>query len=323
MRSLVPAVAVVAALALAGCSSSGDTSSEAPSDADSSIGATEPGMPGRLGGGDDAAGAAADRDIATDSLLAGQAVIVTASVALEDADPQRTRDRVTALATTYGGRLADEASFTDRPDITARIHLVLRVPADRLDALVDQLRTLTTVVESHRTSEDVTLQVVDINARVKSRQAALDRLRTFLTQTQDIDTLVRVESELADREAELESLLAQQKYLADQTAMSTLTVTIAAPTEKPSEAGFLSGLEDGWDAFVSALRVGATALGAVLPFAAVLAVIGVPIWLTVRRRRRPAFAGPTDSPGDGAADGPTGGAAGGPTVGATDGEPTP
>jgi hypothetical protein len=50
------------------------------------------------------------------------------------------------------------------------------------------------------------------------------------------------------------------------------------------DAGFLTGLRNGWEGLVSVLVVGATVIGAVLPFAVVLAVLGVPLWLLLSGR---------------------------------------
>mgnify|MGYP006181480377 CR=1 FL=1 len=45
----------------------------------------------------------------------------------------------------------------------------------------------------------------------------------------DIEDLLRYEQQITQREAELQSLKAQQSYLADQTSMSTVTVYLSTP----------------------------------------------------------------------------------------------
>jgi hypothetical protein len=59
--------------------------------------------------------------------------------------------------------------------------------------------------------------------------------------------------------------------------------------------GFLTGLAGGWTAFVAAIVVALTVLGALLPWAI---AIGVPVFLVVwwLRRRRPAPAPPAATP---------------------------
>ena len=52
------------------------------------------------------------------------------------------------------------------------------------------------------------------------------------------------------------------------------------------DSGFLAGLAAGWNGLKSTVVAVATVVGAVLPFAGVALLIGVPVWLLVRRMRR-------------------------------------
>jgi Domain of unknown function (DUF4349) len=115
------------------------------------------------------------------------------------------------------------------------------------------------------------------------------RIRTLLAHATKISDIVAIEGELSQRESDLESLEAQLKSLDDQVDLSTLTVSLnaqGAPKPKPHDnTGFVAGLSNGWDAFVTSLVAVATVLGALLPFLLVLAVIGLPGLVLWRRRR--------------------------------------
>ncbi len=103
--------------------------------------------------------------------------------------------------------------------------------------------------------------------------------------------VIALESQLAQRQADLESLLAQQQSLADQTAMSTISVDVSRtpdtaqePRRYDDQAGFVTGIQQGWDAFTTFVVGAGHALGVALPlgsFFALLAFIG---WVVVRRR---------------------------------------
>ena len=76
--------------------------------------------------------------------------------------------------------------------------------------------------------------------------------------------------------------------------MSTITISIS-PVDQVTTVdapGFLSGLQNGWAAFVSLIMVAITALGFFLPFLLVLVVIAIPVTAVIirqsRRHRRPA-----------------------------------
>ncbi|HET7241198.1 MAG TPA: DUF4349 domain-containing protein, partial [Gemmatimonadales bacterium] len=146
-----------------------------------------------------------------------------------------------------------------------------------------------------RTSDDVTTEVIDIGVRVRAQEKSLERIELLLARAQNLRAIIAIESQLTRRQAELDSLKAQQAYLADQTSLSTITVFLertekaAKKVEKDEATGFVAGFQSGWDALGGAATVLATGLGAVLPFAVLLLLLGVPAWLLARsllRRRR-------------------------------------
>jgi hypothetical protein len=135
-----------------------------------------------------------------------------------------------------------------------------------------------------------------VTERVQTLRNSLDRLQRFQRAARDAGDLVRLEQQITTRQSELQSLVAQQSYLADQTSMSTITVVLSRPevTVAPpgalDDAGFAAGLAGGWQALGDVLVVVLTALGAALPFLLAGALLGLPAVLLVRvlRRRRAA-----------------------------------
>jgi uncharacterized protein DUF4349 len=121
-------------------------------------------------------------------------------------------------------------------------------------------------------------------------------VRALLAEASDIDGIVRLESELTNREIELETLLASQRGLEDRVAMSTLTVeVVAAPRAvfgvvrhefEPDRPGLVEALGDGWGAFVAGGYAVVLAAATVLPFLAVAALVVIAVvWVrrTIRR----------------------------------------
>jgi hypothetical protein len=154
------------------------------------------------------------------------------------------------------------------------------------------LARLATLASTTTTSEDVTTQLIDVEARIKVQQASVQRVRQLLTRAQTIRDIMAIEGEVAQRQAELDSLAQQQAYLKDQTSMATVKVNVERtpdPTTTPKkddDSGFLAGLSAGWDGLKTTVVAVATVVGALLPFAGVALVLGVPVWLLVRRLRR-------------------------------------
>lgn len=202
--------------------------------------------------------------------------------------------QVHTLVAGVQGVVADEQTVTSRRGEPRRSTLTLRVPADSFDATLRDLAGLGRLASQQVTTEDVSTQVVDIDARVLSAERTLRRIRELMESANDFSDVLSLESELARREADLASLRAQQAYLEDQTSLSTIQLSLLpplAPKADPGDdepAGFVAGLGVGWDALVGLVTVVLTALGVVVPLLLVMAPVALAGWLLLRRvLRRP------------------------------------
>jgi Domain of unknown function (DUF4349) len=108
-----------------------------------------------------------------------------------------------------------------------------------------------------------------------------------VAQATSLGDILALESEIARREAELESREARQRTLDDSVDLSTVTLTLtaqAATVPGDDELGFLPGLEAGWRGLQAATAVALTIVGGLLPFTVLVLVVGVPLWVMLRRR---------------------------------------
>ena len=223
-------------------------------------------------------------------------VVYRGSITVGVTDIGRAADRAEALATGADGVVFSEQTSTDpRHPRYGQATLTVRVPPTAFGSTLDGLGRLGKELERQRSAEDVTTQVTDVDSRVRTQQRSVDRVRVLLARAKTIGEVVQVESELSRREADLESLEAQLAKLRDVTDLATIEVTLvsperhlAPPKDDDSQLGFLSGLRGGWDALVGLTVVALTVLGALAPFALVVALVGVPAFLVLRARRRPA-----------------------------------
>jgi hypothetical protein len=168
--------------------------------------------------------------------------------------------------------------------------ITVRVPSGELDGMVRELSALGEVTASTINRQDVTEQVVDLEARIEASQASVDRLTELMAQATSVADLIAAESALAERQATLESYQAQLKSLDSLVDMSSLTVTLESVVEpvEADPAGFTDGLVAGWNGLVATLNGIVIAFGFLLPWLIVIAIAGSIVWLIVRavRRRR-------------------------------------
>ncbi len=237
-----------------------------------------------------------DQSKVTSTVFRVRSVIRTGDVSVTTKNLDAARADLDSLLVAVGGTIENEQTTNGTKGDPRRSTLVLRVPVDEFSTTMQGLKELGTVKDSNTASRDVTTEVIDVDERVQTLENSLNRLQAFQRKADNIDDLIRFEQQITQREAELQSMKAQQAYLADQTSMSTITLRLTTPkafVEPPSpldEAGFLAGLTSGWNALKSAAIVVLTVVGAVIPFTVVLVLVGVPTWLLVRRtvRSRPA-----------------------------------
>ncbi|WP_460774205.1 DUF4349 domain-containing protein [Microbacterium sp. GXF7504] len=230
-----------------------------------------------------------------------RAVITTASATVRAADVEAAVDRIGTSAADLGGHVeamrvgSDGPGAVDLegmtvPSAESGAWITVRVPADRLDALMARLSEVGTVTATAVDRQDVTTATIDLEARVAASQASVDRLTALLAQAQDVSDLIAAETALADRQAQLESYRQQLEWYRDQVASSTLTVTVEPDAERVSAdpAGFGDGLTAGWSWLVAAANGVVVALGFLLPWVAVAAIAALVVWGVVRlvRRRR-------------------------------------
>jgi len=302
MRMSMAAGAGVILVVLSGCSSSGDAGGAGDSTAASGSRAAPASAPDKPQSGGGAADVVSVNDgeqaAGGDSGNPGveqQQVISTGSIQLRSDDVGQAIFDVRKVVDSYRGTISEDDTETDKDGAALRSRMVLRIPTADFDDAMAGLEQVATLIASKRQTEDVTTQVLDTNVRVEAQQRSIDRIQVLFDHATSIKDIVSIESELSRRQADLASLQAQQRYLADQTSMSTITVAVertpkaaAKPRTHHDGAGFVSGLAGGWGALQTFLVAAATVAGALLPWLVLALLLAVPGWPLYRRlRRRP------------------------------------
>ncbi len=289
------AAVLVAVVLLTGCTTgaSDSTSDEAPPSNGLPTKDFTEGFDGDASGG--ASPESADRD-----------VIVQGYLTITAEDPIEAADDAVRIVERSGGRVdsRSEQPGLDRGGNGAFAQLVVRIPSDELTTTLDEIKELGEVEDVSINSTDVTAQAQDLDARIEALQASTDRLLALLASATSTTDLIAIETALSERQANLESLQAQRRYLSEQVDLSTITVDFgsedAAPVDEPE--GFLDGLVAGWNALVGFLGAVLIAFGVALPWLAAVAVLALVALLIVRGARRSRRATTAASPQEGSAD---------------------
>jgi hypothetical protein len=295
--TLTAMLVAVPVLLLVGACSAGDGSASEDTGASGS-GGSKAVAPGTAQGPDTgkAAGDSGSRpEVATPGKAApavaalDRAIVATGQVSLHAASLLKARAEVLRLTTRWGGVVADEQTNADDKGRITDSTITLRVPTPRFSEAMNAIGGLGKVEQTSRSTEDVTTQVIDNAARIRAAERSIAQIERLLSRAQHLSDIITIESDLARRQADLDSLKQQQAWLADQTSLSTINVYLSRAPGRHHEAepatGFLAGITDGWHALGASTVVVLQVVGAVLPFGVALLLLGAPLVWWVRRHR--------------------------------------
>lgn len=156
-----------------------------------------------------------------------KSIITSGTMAVEVPDVVKATSDLRLIVAEANGQI-DQDSESVNPDEPAdRIaDLTIRVPADSFADVTERIEALGTVTSRSISRTDVTIQVVDVDARLAAIESSMTRLQDLIDQATTTADLIEAENALTQRQAELDSLRAQRAYLADQVGMSTLQVSL-------------------------------------------------------------------------------------------------
>ena len=236
------------------------------------------------------------------------ALAIVAKVTVNVDDVRKTVVDLPSLVEGKGGSIYDTDIQVGDP-ITATATVTIKVPPRDLESLIASLADIGTLVSRTQQTEDVATQIVDVNVRILTAQASVDRIRVLLADAKSLQDITAIEAEVTARETTLEQLLAQQRNLAGRVQLATLTATFApTPPEadvvvakiEPSKPQTVGGAwHDGWQRFTKIAHGVGVALAYSLPFLVIAGVVGLVGWIFRRRPTRSASStapSPTQSP---------------------------
>ncbi|MGM8211338.1 DUF4349 domain-containing protein [Virgibacillus sp. W0430] len=203
--------------------------------------------------------------------------------------------RVEKKVEQYGGYIV-QANVYKETEEYVNGHMTVRVPEKHFQQfLTDTEKEAADVLERNVTGQDVTEQYVDLESRLKSKRAVEERLLDFLQDATKTEDLLKISSDLANVQEEIEVLVGQMNYLENQSAYSTIEIAMHEISVNVPEVKGDS--LDTWEKTKKQLATStnwilATASGIVvfivgnLPVFAVLFLVGTTIYFVVRKKRK-------------------------------------
>jgi hypothetical protein len=251
MRKLVFIVLVVlAAVAVAGCSSGGE---DGGSGAGATAGGDEAGGASRsavVGGAIEAdkAGPSAQRNVSGVPEI-GPQIVQTSSVRLSVPLGRfdETVDEARSIAAGLGGFVVSSSASQGSAQRLVRGTLVLRVPARSYAEAMKSMAALGRVESRRESGQDVSQEYVDLRARIRQLQAVESQLLELLDRANTVGAALAVQQQLSQVQLDLEQARGRLQYLDDQVAFSTISLDLHERVLPVSTSGGgRFGIVDAW-----------------------------------------------------------------------------
>ncbi|MGM0386572.1 MAG: DUF4349 domain-containing protein [Actinomycetota bacterium] len=227
-----------------------------------------------------------------------------ASLSLQVDDVTGAVEEIRTAARTAGGFIQSSDLFSgsggwypvEEGDVAAPTtltggHLTVRVVDSELESFLDAIRGFGNVTAESVSSEDVTMQYTDLDARIPILEAERDSLTAMLARATTVEEELMIRDRVVAVTAELRSLLDQRTALADRDTMATVSVSLSVPPSALSP----SSVDIPWfswyelqQAFASGVAGFQRIVYGFLTAVIATAPLWIPLWivLAVRRRRR-------------------------------------
>lgn len=218
-------------------------------------------------------------------------IVRNAELTLRMDDIANGEKRVGQVVRSVGGDV-EASQSADLSGPSPSMSITLRVPVTRFDETMTRLEGLGTRLSKTISSDDVTDQAVDMDARLKSLRVQEDAYRAILGAARKISDVLEVQERLTGVRTEIEQIVAQRRNLGDSAARSKIVVSLtqsALPQAPPSEPDWAA---QSWGNATGALRAFGRSLAQIGIWMAAMLPVWLPLVLAIvfgLRRTRRAF----------------------------------
>jgi hypothetical protein len=226
---------------------------------------------------------------ANSTALLDRKLIRTATMRVEtDAVSQRFEE-IGNIALSSGGLVFSSSFGNDGERQTASI--TIRVPGDRYEQALVQLRKLGEVREENSNSQDVTEDFTDLSSQLTNLQATERGYLELLGRAGTIDEILVVQDRLQGVRAQIEQTQGRINLLTNQTDLATITVHLTPPVVAravPDDGGIASPLEvaeEAWEASLATLLGLAVVVVAVVAYGWFLVPVAAVAWYVMQKIR--------------------------------------
>ncbi len=155
--------------------------------------------------------------------LIEQKIIKTGNIRFESNDLEETYSQIIAAVKKHHAVIQNDTEGKDNNSVFRR--LAVRVPSKNFDLFLDDISKGVTYFDNKEiSSQDVTEEYIDVDARLKAKKVLEARYLELLKKANKVSEMLEIEAQLSAIREEIEAKEGQLRYMQSQVSMSTITI---------------------------------------------------------------------------------------------------
>lgn len=218
-------------------------------------------------------------------------IVYTASMRMESTRFDDARAALLAAVEDCGGYLESTDQSGSAKEGSRWVSYTVRVSAVKYTAFLEQAGQAGSVLNLNESAQDITLEYVDVQARLESLESKKARLEALADKAETTADLLEIENQLTEVQYQLESYTRQMKVMDNQVDYCTVDISLReVATLTPTGVSFGERIADaftgGWTAFAAFVQDAVVAIIYNLPLLIIFGILAAVLVPVLRKRRQ-------------------------------------
>jgi len=165
----------------------------------------------------------------SNNLPTDRKIIRDARIVMEVDEVEKSFDEIIVILNGFGGYEASSDMRTSIPNVNA----TLKIPANKLDAFLAELKNIGEVITSNITSSDVSDQYFDAEIRLETLEKTLEKYYEYLATSADIESQLSITYQISNITYDIEQLKGSLRRWNSLIEYSTVNIELYKTYEPP------------------------------------------------------------------------------------------
>ncbi len=213
-------------------------------------------------------------------------IIKKANLNLEVENIGKIDKKIIGLITDFNGYIASSRKWQNSNQQNYYSY-TLKVPQNNFMNLLQKIKTLGKLKDERITGQDITMEYIDLQARLKNYKSEEVRYLELLEKAQDVEDILKIEKELNRVRRDIERLQGRLNYYDNQTNLSTIDLQLREPERVIStDWKITESFKRAIRGFISSINWIIVLIGTLIPWLIILGIVGIALYKLIRYIRK-------------------------------------